>query len=393
MEDIYIAEFVVHEGISKLPKIDGPSVVLRFLQFPPLTVPGTGKLIFGKGKSCKFSMAKDMLVKSLQSTPLYVMLVDKHSKLIATSALDLSVFAESEISTRSNFKRNSIDMYDPVKNIVARLDISISIHQQKSDLTGDHAKEVFKNIVHEPIVKLDKGTDKGVGTDPITRGNRDASEKATSTDTLPVAKPDPSIFEGAYQPPPMFLCNPKQKNERAVRAPVEVPVKRPARPEIPRTIPEDTSQNLLIDRLLEELQMLKAGRTFEEGKLPDPIVFKKERPTLNLQTRTISGLEIAPVKVSMPSHRLSEYSDDFEEESISQGFSTSLDKLVKCFVCGEMIRARDAGQHKNCRRTRKSNILSPRDEFEVSQSYRDNKSIATSIIEEYASDFEEESYA
>ena len=34
MEDIYIAEFIVHEGVCKLPKIEGPSVVIRFLQFP-----------------------------------------------------------------------------------------------------------------------------------------------------------------------------------------------------------------------------------------------------------------------------------------------------------------------------------------------------------------------
>ena len=155
---------------------------------------------------------------------------------------------------------------------------------------------------------------------------------------------------------------------------------------------EHSNQDMLIDRLLEEIQMLKTGRVVD-SKNAESFEFRKTRPTLNLQTKTVSGLGITPVKTSMYSKRLSEYSDDFEEESVSQGFSTSLEKLVKCFVCGEMIRAREAGQHKNCRRTRKPNLFSPRDELEVSQSYRDNKSIATSIIEEYASDFEEESYS
>ena len=55
-----------------------------------------------------------------------------------------------------------------------------------------------------------------------------------------------------------------------------------------------------------------------------------------------------------------------------------------------MGRVSEAGQHKNCRRW--ARVLSPRDEIEVSQSYRDNRSIATSIIEEYSGDFENDSY-
>ena len=145
----------------------------------------------------------------------------------------------------------------------------------------------------------------------------------------------------------------------------------------------------LVEQLIQEIRLLKAGR--QQPEEPRGFQFTIPKPTYQLHTKALDGVAVAPVKpVVRQSMEQSGYSDDFEEDTESHMLSQSSEKLIRCFVCGDMVRVSEAGQHKNCRRW--ARVLSPRDEIEVSQSYRDNRSIATSIIEEYPSDFENDSY-
>lgn len=75
-------------------------------------------------------MQEQLLQSSLLKIPLYLMLIDANTnnvRMLASASLDLSGFAQSKIKEYTEFKRNTIDLFDPVKNVVAKLDLSISI--------------------------------------------------------------------------------------------------------------------------------------------------------------------------------------------------------------------------------------------------------------------------
>ena len=214
MEEIFTSEFVVHEVTSSLPYISKPAITIRFLEFPMLTIFGTisGKsIVFNKGKSCKFSMSLRTLRESLKKYPLYVMFVDalpQNIKMLGTAAIDLSGFSEAGITTSSDFRRNVVNLFDPIRNLVARLDLSISISQYTDGISRTPA-EVFEKITHDQlkITPPELQADKAVGTDPVPAKipGKVTISSGTMTNEVETKEIQTSVFEEGFNPPPMFF--------------------------------------------------------------------------------------------------------------------------------------------------------------------------------------------
>jgi hypothetical protein len=153
MEESFVAEFLVHEATTILKQIARPAIAIKFLEFPTLTVYGIneGRLTFNSGKACKFRLRPDVLKNALQKLPLYIMLLDAYSpnvRMLGTATIDLECFIAGFIKTKTEFKRNVVELYDPVRNVVSRLDISISITSanELEELKAAPATEAFKNL-------------------------------------------------------------------------------------------------------------------------------------------------------------------------------------------------------------------------------------------------------
>jgi hypothetical protein len=120
-----------------------PAIALRFLDFPTLILEGqlnqtTGRLRFGQGKKCNFKMNSEELAKALASKPFFVMFIDASSnniQMLASSNVCLQTYASNSENPeflqpeRPNFnlRRNFIQLYDPMRSEVVRLDVSIGV--------------------------------------------------------------------------------------------------------------------------------------------------------------------------------------------------------------------------------------------------------------------------
>ena len=266
MEEIFTAEFVIHEVSCNLPYISKPAITIRFLEFPTLTVFGIYQksLIFNKGKSCKFSMPITTLRASLRRFPLYIMLVDalpQNLKMLGTAAIDLSAFADSGITTSIDFKRNTINLHDPIRNIVGRLDISISISQYTDGITQTPS-EVFEKISYDNIKATppEKQSDKSSNTDPLpgkVSGKVMATTGTSTNEKVEVKETETSVFAERFNPPPMFFTK----------------TKTPAKPVYFPTVPvtytpppiDNTPSDLLLDRLIKEVQYLKQVSALQQN--------------------------------------------------------------------------------------------------------------------------------
>jgi hypothetical protein len=407
MEEIFVAEFIIHEVSSNAAYISKPAITIRFLEFPTLTIFGIyqKKLIFNKGKSCKFSMTLPILRAALKKYPLYVMLVDalpENIKMIGTSAADLSSFGDAGVSNAPDFKRNLINLYDPIRNVVARVDISISISQYTDGITRTPA-EIFEKINYENIKATppERQADKSIETDPLPAKvpGKVTFTSGTMTNDKPETKESQtSVFLDNYAPPPMFFTKSK--------TPVQ-PVYYPTAPPVYIPPPvSDPSSDLLIDRLIREVQNLKQISSLQQQwSYPPTISFQKPEKasrdltpndskssgTSNRDKRSYKSSD-KDKKSSRNSIKksskgsVSEYSEDFEEED-SYVKSSSRKELTKCYVCGELVKTSEAKDHPaNCKKI-KEKVLSPKVESGENWGLKSINSIA----EEYESDFNEES--
>lgn len=407
MEEIFTAEFVIHEVATKLPYISKPAITIRFLEFPTLTVFGVYQksLVFNKGKSCKFSMTLTTLRASLKKFPLYIMLVDalpQNLKMLGTAAVDLSAFAEAGIPSSSDFKRNMINLHDPIKNIIARLDISISISQYTDGFTRTPS-EVFEKIAYENIKKTppERQADKGMGTDPMpfkVPGKVTATSGTMTGDKSDTKEVQTSVFDEGFNPPPMFFT----KVHKA-----QPPSFYPTAPSVYIQPPiDETPSDLLIDRLIKEVQHLKQISSLQHHWSYPPVVtyqaessektpvfinpnqISKKSSVLNKEESNESFTPSQSAKKINFRESISEYSEDFEEESIVR--SSGREGVIKCYVCGDMVGIAEAKDHpNNCRKIREK-IFSPRGDSSDTWGKDLIKSV-TSIAEEYESDFNEES--
>lgn len=274
MEETYIAEFLIHEATTKILHIAKPAVSIRFLQFPTITVYGSyqGKLLFGKGKACKFVLDEKVLKTALRKNPLYVMLIDAYSqniRMLGTAALDMSSFSEATMRANSDFKRSIIDLYDPIRNVIGKLDLSISISilRKDSQLDGHPADSVFQNISKELINKLpdDLKVSKSIETEPLppVHNNAPLITRGTMTqETNPEPKEtQTNLFGESYQPPPMFYSKSKNyqnSNTSSYESPNELPIEsQKSHPIHPVFYSNPQPTGLLIDQLLQEVQLLK----------------------------------------------------------------------------------------------------------------------------------------
>lgn len=431
MEEIFTAEFLVHEVSSSLPYIAKPAITIRFLEFPTLTVFGSVQktIIFNKGKSCKFSMTLSCLRESLRRYPLYIMLVDafpNNIKMMGSAAVDLSGFADSGIPLSPDFKRNTLNLHDPVKNIVARVDLSISISQYTDGIVRTPG-EVFEKINHEAIkvTPPELQSDKSIGTDPVPA--KIPGKLMKTSETMTVCENDSkeiqtSVFNEFYNPPPMFFTKTKTYTKPAYY-PTVPPEYQKAEPQVSHLNPTYNSDpsELLIDKLIKEIQYLKQVSSLQQH-LSYPPVMSFDQPTakpaaLKKDLQATAGFyesassnekskssqekdsksshkstkRSIPLSSKRSSHRKSEkesnedYSEDFEEESYVK--SSSRDGFTKCFLCGEFVRNSEAREHPgNCRKIR-DKYQSPRPGSSGTWGKDVMKSV-TSIAEEYESDFE-----
>mmetsp|Transcript_3952 Transcript_3952/g.5979 ORF Transcript_3952/g.5979 Transcript_3952/m.5979 type:complete len:352 (+) Transcript_3952:1-1056(+) len=348
MEETFKADFLVHEVSTSL-RISKPAISIRFMEFPTLTVFGSDPPVFNKGKSCKFQLEKETLNKALTELPLYVMLVDAFSRnlrMLGTAAVDLSAFAGQKLPNKTDYKRNLLELYDPVRNVVAKVDMSISI----SKLEGsEYPKEIFENVTQHQVSKMppNKGVDVAVETD-FTDKKDYATQSVSATVQQAPSQTQTSVFGEVYQPPPMFYCSAKKK--------AKAPKKIITQPQPPAPAPPQEPPSF-VKQLAEEIKLLR------EPKAPK---------ALNQAKAASIGVE--PVRSLKQT--VSEYSEDFESAT------SSLEKSVKCFMCGEMIKPSEASNHPR---------VCPKMSNEGSLSNRDfNKSLGhSSITEEYESDFEE----
>lgn len=444
MEEIYTAEFLVHDVQCNVPYIAKPAITLRFLEFPTLTVFGTiqKSIIFNKGKSCKFSMTLTVLRESLKRYPLYIMLVDafpNNIKMLGSAAVDLSGFAEAGIPSSSDFRRNLINLHDPVKNIIARLDISISISQYTDGIVRTPA-EVFEKIKYDnlKVTPPEQQSDKSIGTDPLPA--QVPGKVMKSSETMTVVESNnkeiqTSVFQDLYSPPPMFFTK-----ARTQAAPVYYPTIPPPCPVPPGQVP---CPELLIDKLIQEIQHLKQVSSLQENWAYPPPMTLKNPPIKNQETAKFFDSKNSAKSVSSNSNlkdsgkgsensgkgsensgkssersensgksskrtgkyseksserfhyrtikekeSVEEYSEDFEEESMVK--SSSRDGFTKCFLCGEHVRNSEAREHPaQCRKIR-DKYQSPRPGSSGTWGKDLIKSV-TSIAEEYESDFEKAS--
>lgn len=423
MEEIYTAEFLVHDVQCNVPYIAKPAITLRFLEFPTLTVFGSVQknIIFNKGKSCKFSMTLTVLRESLRRYPLYIMLVDafpNNIKMLGSAAVDLSGFAEAGIPGSTDFRRNLINLHDPVKNIIARLDISISISLYTDGIVRTPA-EVFEKINYENLKTTppEQQSDKSIGTDPLPVQMPGKVMKTSETMTVVEnnnKEIQTSVFQDEYAPPPMFFTKAKTK-----AAPVYYPTIPPPCP-VPAAPMQEYPTGLLIDKLIQEIQHLKQVSSLQQSwAFPPPLNLsnpeaknqetakftessKKSSNRSSLKKssknsgqdsrRTGKYSEKSSEKVDYRPIRekesLDEYSEDFEEESIIK--SSSRDGFTKCFLCGDHVRNSEAREHPgNCRKI-KDRFQSPRPGSSGTWGKEMMKSV-NSIAEEYESDFEKAS--
>lgn len=431
MEEIYTAEFLVHDVQCNVPYIAKPAITLRFLEFPTLTVFGTVQktIIFNKGKSCKFSMTLTVLRESLKRYPLYVMLVDafpNNIKMLGSAAVDLSGFAEAGIPSSSDFRRNLINLHDPVKNIIARLDISISISLYTDGIVRTPA-EVFEKIKYDnlKVTPPDQQSDKSIGTDPLPVQIPGKVMKTSETMTVVESNNkeiQTSVFQDLFSPPPMFFTKAKTQ-----AAPVYYPTIPPPCPVPPM---QEYSPELLIDKLIQEIQHLKQVSSLQQNWAYPPPMSLKNPPGKNQETAKFFDSKASEKSVSSNSNlkdsskasekasensgksskrtgkyseksserlhyktikekeSVYEYSEDFEEESIVK--SSSRDGFTKCFLCGEHVRNSEAREHPaQCKKIR-DKYQSPRPGSSGTWGKDLIKSV-TSIAEEYESDFEKAS--
>ncbi|OMJ91325.1 hypothetical protein SteCoe_6114 [Stentor coeruleus] len=428
MEEVFTAEFVVHEVSCSLPYISKPAITIRFLEFPTLTIFGSVQkvLIFNKGKSCKFSMTLTTLRASLKRYPLYIMLVDalpNNIKMLGTAAVDLSAFADCGISTCSDFKRNVINLHDPIKNAVAKLDLSISISQYTDGITRT-PNEVFEKINYEnlKVTPIEKQVEIGIGTDPMPL--RMPGKNMTTTSTMTIEKTEAkevqtSVFQENYSPPPMFFTKSKVPTRPAYYPTVP--------PSYNQPVIEGPSSDMLIDKLINEIQQLKQVSALQQNWSYPPVMTLKQpeqikntnpskeslqesvksssrsernskksssRDKKNYEGKTVKPGQEAPLVASSSSvlsqsraikESTSEYTEDFEEESIVK--SSSREGFTKCYVCGEFVKISEAKDHpNNCKKIREK--ISPRGDSGDTWG-RDAMKSVNSIAEVYDSDFEE----
>lgn len=424
----FLAEFLVHEVTSTLPYIAKPALAIRLMDFPTLIIDGRveERLVFGKGKACKFKLEPTEFRQALQRLPLYVMLMDVYApniKMLATAALDLSVFAEGDFSRQTQFRRSRVDLFDPVRNAVAKVDISISflqVPESNAEITSKPPDSIFKAITEEEIRhsarSIKETASMGVETEPLPQPaapTKVTFSKGTMTQD-PAAAPcsvqtETSVFNQVYQPPPMFLTKPSKYTPREVPREQSLPVQ--PRPQI-----RPTSREGLLEDLISELISLK-----ERSKVPSmsypPVMHFEQKPTspVVLSTQKVANIDIiipphfdqSPIptnrsKESVQPAKVStdEYSDDFEEDrSSSIRTSQSAEQTIRCYLCGEVLKIAEASAHnKKCKKSRlKDSVsMSPRssieEQIEASHVSRVDKSISqTSMIQEYEEDFEEAS--
>jgi len=424
----FLAEFLVHEVTSTIKYIAKPALAIRLMDFPTLIIDGRveERLIFGKGKACKFKLEGEELRQALQRLPLYVMLMDVYApniKMLATAALDLSVFAEGDFPRQTRFRRSRVDLFDPVRNAVAKVDISISflqVPEASDEVTAQPPDNIFKAITEEEIRhsarSVKETVSMGVETESLPQPAAPAKvtfSKGTMTQD-PASAPcsvqtETSVFHQVYQPPPMFLSKPSKYAHREEPREQQLPVQ--PRPQI-----RPVSREGLLEDLITELIALK-----ERSKVPSmsypPVMQFEQKPTapIVLSTQKVAHIDIVipphfdqspiptnrskeslqPVKVSTD-----EYSDDFEEDrSSSLRTSQSAEQTIRCYLCGEVLKIAEAAAHnKKCKKSRlkESISMSPRssieEQIEASHVSRADKSLSqTSMIQEYEEDFEEAS--
>ena len=218
MEESFVAEFLIHDATTNLKHIARPGIAVRFLEFPTLTVYGNneGRLVFNSGKACKFRMRPEVLKNALNKLPLYVMLIDAYPqniRMLGTATVDLSSFATGQIKTKTEFKRNNIELFDPVRNVVSRVDISISITSanEVTELQAAPATEIYKNNTgKQPKRSLTPSKDAATDPEPVAQEKEKVkSEMGTMTDPVVTEKPQKETPKGpqreTYQPPPMFF--------------------------------------------------------------------------------------------------------------------------------------------------------------------------------------------
>ena len=118
-ESLFSLEVVVETVENVVVSCRAPAIAFRLLDFPTLviraeenrrdsTTPGYHKL--HSGKSCLFKINKNMLYARLQSTPLYIMLVDigaENTKLLASTTISLSNCFENVLQS---VERNGLEV-------------------------------------------------------------------------------------------------------------------------------------------------------------------------------------------------------------------------------------------------------------------------------------------
>lgn len=409
MEHTYLAEFLVHDASTTLLSISQPAIAIRFLQFPTITIYGRfqGKLVFGKGKACKFKLDETTLMSALHKVPLYVMLVDAYPqnvKMLATASVDLSGFVENQIKSYTEFKRNVINLFDPVRNVIARLDLNISISKLEQPFKEQHSSEIFENITPDTIKKVDPAlmVCKSVETDPVPPPiiEKPSISRGVNTEAETEKKEQQqSLFEGMYQPPPMFFSKSKQARVRIQQEAPQVEVIQSRREAVPT---QSVKSDMLVDRLVEEIQTLRGASALQKQWANPPLMeFVNKKPAVQLKTQTTAQLSVPPKSAILRISTLNlepvaasaseAYSEDFESIS-SPVMTASIEKLIKCSQCNEKLSARALQSHSRTCKYKKSPKYTPRsDESAESLPSRSlYKSISNaSIPEEYLSDFEE----
>lgn len=118
-ESLFSLEIVVDCVEKSLVSCHAPAIAFRLLDFPTLIIRSdekespnylNGFYPIQSGKSCLFKMSKEMLLSGLQSTPLYIMLVDiapNKTKLLASTTISLTNCFENVLES---IQRNGLDV-------------------------------------------------------------------------------------------------------------------------------------------------------------------------------------------------------------------------------------------------------------------------------------------
>jgi hypothetical protein len=300
-----------------------------------------------------------------------------------------------------------INLFDPVRNVIARLDLSISISKLEQPFKEQHSSEIFENITPDTIKKVDPAlmVCKSVETDPVPPPaiEKPSISRGVNTEAEAEKKDQQqqSLFDMMYQPPPMFFSKSKQARVRIQEeAPApQVEVTQSRRDAVPI---QSVKSDMLVDRLVEEIQTLRGASALQKHWANPPLMeFVNKKPAVQLKTQTTAQLSVPPKSAILRISTLNlepvaasaseAYSEDFESIS-SPVMTSSIEKPIKCPACNEKLSARALQSHSRTCKYKKSPKYTPRsDESAESLPSRSlYKSVSNgSIPEEYLSDFEE----